>query len=128
VCLLAPASVRGEEPEGVLPRDGEGRALYARFLALGVLDDLEPEAPAFGPSPVHPGEHLGPVLRIHPAGAGVYGEYGIALVVLAGEEPGDLLFLQDPLDPPQLFGDLEEQLAVPFGELQQLLGIGEAPP
>ena len=112
VCLLAPASkgtdpdetmhpaLGGQEPEGVLPGDGEGGALYARLLALGVLDHLEPEAPPLGPALVHSHEHLGPVLRIHPARARVYGEYGVALIVLAGEEPGYLLLLEHPLDPP----------------------------
>src|SRR5918998_1842444 len=42
----------GQEPEGVLPGDGEGGALYASLFAFRVLDNLEPEAPPLGPAPV----------------------------------------------------------------------------
>src|SRR5918998_4906547 len=83
--------LRREQPEGVLPRDGEGRALYAGLVAFGVLDDLEPEAPTLGPAPVHPREHLGPVLRVDATCPGVYREDGVALVVLSRQEPRDLL-------------------------------------
>src|SRR5918992_1757943 len=50
--------LRREQPEGVLPRDGKGGALNAGLLTLGVLDDLETEAPALGPATVHPVEYL----------------------------------------------------------------------
>src|SRR5215212_6293837 len=55
---MHPALGRGE-PEGVLPRDGEGGALYAGLLALCVLDNLQPEAVPLGPPPVHARKHLG---------------------------------------------------------------------
>src|SRR5215218_573180 len=116
----------GQESEGILTGDGEGGALYACFLPFCVLDHLEPEAPTLGPALVHTRQHLGPVLRIHPARARVYGEYGVALVVLAGKEPGDLLLLEHPLDPPELFPDLREQLSVLLGELEEFLRIREA--
>src|SRR5215207_6542395 len=111
------AALRREEPESVLPRDSEGGALYPGLLTLGVLDDLEGETAPLGPAPVHPGEHLGPVLRIHPARTRVYREYGVALVVLAGEEPRHLLLLEHPLDPSQLLLDLGEELPVVLREL-----------
>src|SRR5918995_3219152 len=101
-----------KKPEGVLARDREGGALYAGLLALGVLDDLKPEAPALGPAPVHPGQHLGPVLRVHPARARVYREDRTPLVVLAGKKPRDLLLLEHPLDPPELLLDLGDEIAV----------------
>src|SRR5918999_2382446 len=119
--------LRREEAERVLPADAEGGALYTGLLALGVLDDLEPEAPALGPASVHPGEHLGPILGVHAPLARVYGEDGVALVVLPGEEPCHLLFLEHPLDPPQLLLDLREEISVFVGELEQLPGVGEAP-
>src|SRR3712207_3887399 len=68
-----------EEAKRVLPADAEGGALYARLLALGVLDDLEIESPALGPAPVHPGEHLGPILGVHAPFAGVYGQDGVQI-------------------------------------------------
>ena len=44
------------------------------------------EAAALGPAQVHPLHHLGPVLRVGPAGAGVDLADRVALVVLAGEQ------------------------------------------
>src|SRR5215204_6425269 len=116
----------GQEPEGILPRDGEGGALYACLFAFCVLDHLESEAPALGPALVHARQHLGPVLRIYPARARVYGEYGVTLIVLAGEEPGELLLLEHPLDPPELLSDLGEQLSVLLGELEEFPRIRKA--
>src|SRR5215212_6160021 len=52
----------GQKPERVLPRDGKGGAFDAGFLSLGVLDDLQLEAPPLRPAPVHTREHLGPIL------------------------------------------------------------------
>src|SRR5919107_1301055 len=56
----------GQEPEGVLPGDGEGGALYPGLFTFGVLDNLQPEALPLGPALVHSREYLGPVLRVHP--------------------------------------------------------------
>src|ERR671916_607083 len=103
------APLRREQPEGVLALYGEGGALDAGLLPLGVLDDLQPEPPPLGPPPVHPREHLGPVLRIDPAGPRVYGEDRVALVVVPREEPGHLLLLQNLLDPPELLPHLGEK-------------------
>jgi hypothetical protein len=74
-------------------------------LAFRVLYYLQPEAPPLGPALVHAGQHLGPVLRIYPARTRVYGKYCVTFVILAGEEPGDLLFLKHPLYPPELLPD-----------------------
>src|ERR671911_434712 len=116
----------GQEPEGVLPGDGEGGALYPGLFALRVLDNLQPEALPLGPALVHARQHLGPILRIYPARARVYGEYGVALVVLACEEPSHLLFLEQPLDPPQLLSDFGEHVTVLFGELEEFPRIRKA--
>src|SRR5918912_2263802 len=119
-------ALRREEAERVLPADAEGGALYAGLLALGVLNDLEPEAPALGPPPVHPGEHLGPILGVHAPFAGVYGEDSVALVVLSGEEPRHLLLLEHAFDPPELLLDLGEEVSFPVCELEEFLGVREA--
>jgi hypothetical protein len=114
-----------EEAKRVLPADAEGGALYARLLALGVLDDLEIESPALGPAPVHPGEHLGPILGVHAPFAGVYGQDGVSLVVLSGKESRHLLLLEYLLDPPELLLNLGEEVSVLVRELEQLLGVRE---
>src|SRR5215207_6111705 len=118
----------GQKPESVLSGNCEGGALYARFLAFRVLDNLEIEAASLGPPAVHAGQHLGPILRVHPARARVYGEDGVAFVVLAGEEPRDLLLFEYPLDLSELLFDLGEQLAFLFGELEEFPRIRETLP
>ena len=49
------------------------------------------------PAGVHPVEHLAPVLGLGAAGAGVEAENGVAAVVLAGEQSGQIGLLQGPL-------------------------------
>src|SRR3712207_7482050 len=56
-----------------------------------------------------PREHLGPVLGVHPASARVYREDRGPLVVLAGEEPRDLLLFEHLLDLAELLLDLGEE-------------------
>src|SRR5207248_9470296 len=51
---------------------------------------LRPEALPFGPSQIHPEQHLRPVLGVDPAGPRVDGGHGVAAVVLAGQEVGQL--------------------------------------
>jgi hypothetical protein len=65
-------------------------------------------------------------LRVDPTRAGVDGQYGVAVVVLAGEEPRHLLLLEHPLDPEQLLLDFGEQVPVLLGQLEELLGVCEA--
>src|SRR6185369_11959446 len=49
----------------------EGGALDARFLAVLPLHQLDLVAVLLGPAQVHAEEHLGPVLRLGAAGAGM---------------------------------------------------------
>ena len=53
---------------------------------------------ALGPAGVHAVEHLGPVLGLGAARAGVDGEYGVVRVVLAGEQGGEAHGLQLALE------------------------------
>ena len=90
------------------------------------LVDLDLEAAALEPAQVHAQQHLGPVLRLGAAGAGVDGEDGAALVVLAAEEALLLAALELALERPRPLHELGEELAVHgvAGELlaHQLLG------
>ena len=52
------------------------------------------EALALGPSQVHAQQHLGPILALRAAGAGVDGHDGGARVVFAGEQHGGFQALQ----------------------------------
>ena len=61
-------------------------ALQAGLLALGRLEDLGLEAAPLGPAQVHPQQHLGPVLALGPARAGVDRDDRAALVERLREE------------------------------------------
>jgi hypothetical protein len=67
------------------------------------------EALALGPADVHAHQHLGPVLGLGAAGAGVHGDDGVERVGLAGEH--GLGF--------ELFGELDER-----GDLAFEVGLG----
>ena len=54
---------------------------------------------ALGPAGVHAVEHLGPVLGLGAASAGVDGEYDVVRVVLAGEQGGEAHGLEVALEP-----------------------------
>ena len=71
---------------GVRPFDGDRRALDAGALARLLLDQLGLEAAPLAPAQVHAQQHLGPVLRLGAAGAGVDRDDGVAGVVLAAEQ------------------------------------------
>ena len=74
--------------------DDEGGREDARLLALRDLVYLHVEPPALAPPQVHAQEHLGPVLGVGPALAGVDLAHGVAFVVLAREERAQLEVVQ----------------------------------
>jgi hypothetical protein len=79
----------GAEPAVGSPAvDRHGHAFEPRLLALLLVEDLGRETVALGPAQVHPQEHLGPVGRLGPAGAGADRQERGAFVVLAREEEG----------------------------------------
>ncbi len=59
-----------KESERVVAADLEHGALDPCLLALGQIEDLDLESASLGPSRVHAHEHLRPVLRLRPTGAG----------------------------------------------------------
>ena len=122
-----------QQPVHVLALDGERGALEPRLVAVLQVVDLDLEAAALEPAQVHAQQHLGPVLRLGAAGAGVDGEDGAALVVLAAEEAELLAALQVGLEGRDAAHELLQELVVDgvAAQLlaQQLLGgleIGEA--
>jgi len=74
------------EAVGVLAAKNHGDALEPRAFAGQRVGDFHLPAAAFGPALVHARQHLGPILRFSPAGAGVDAEDAIAFVVRAVEE------------------------------------------
>ena len=68
----------------------DGRALDAGFFAIGHIEQFDLVFPALGPACVHTQEHIGPVLALGAAGAGMDFEIGIVLIGFAGEQRLDL--------------------------------------
>ena len=79
------AGLGGQQPVRVVADDHERRALQARFVARLVVHQLALEAAALGPAQIHPEQHLGPVLRLGAAGAGMDGHDRVLAIVLAAE-------------------------------------------
>ena len=74
-----------------------------------------PKPPPLGPAPLHPENHLGPVLGVGAAGAGVHCHQSVAGVVAAGEQPLLLELVETLLHGLDLLLEL-------LGESQILLG------
>ena len=74
-----------EVAEGVLPLNDDRGALDPRLFAGLQVGDVALVAPSVAPAQVHPQQHLGPVLAVRAAGAGVDREDGVGAVVLAAE-------------------------------------------
>ena len=103
----------GPQPAvGAAAVDGDRRALEAGLLALGLVDDLGPEAVPLGPAEVHPQEHLGPVGRLRAARSGADREDRVPLVVLAREEERGPLALELRREGVGVAVDLGDELGV----------------
>ena len=83
-----------QQAVGVLAVDFEGGALDAGAFAFQTVGHHGGKALSLGPSQVHAEQHLGPILALRAAGAGMDGHDGRARVVLAGEEHAGFQALQ----------------------------------
>ena len=66
--------------------DLDGGGFDAGLFALGLFEVLDLEAVLLGPARVHAQQHLGPVLALGAAGAGMDFEIAIVAVGLAGQQ------------------------------------------
>ena len=115
------------EAVGVLAAGAEGRRLDAGLLPRARLQQLDLEAAPLGPAHHHPQHHLGPVLGVGAAGAGVDGDERVTGVVLAGEQALLLERGEPLLDRRQRLLQLGGDLRVLLGELDEpveVLGVG----
>ena len=78
---------------GVLAFDENRRRLDAGLLARMMVDHLDLEAVPLAPARVHAQQHLGPVLALGAAGAGIDLDIAAVGVRLAREKRGDLVAL-----------------------------------
>ena len=74
----------------VVAGDRQRHALEPGFVAGLIVDHLALEAATLHPAQVHAEEHLGPVLRLGAARAGMDGDDGVLAIVLAAEHLLDL--------------------------------------
>ena len=79
------AALSAQVTVGAAAADLYGHALDARLLAGSHVQDSGMVVALLGPAQVHTQQHLGPVLGVGAAGAGVDSEDGVAAVVLTGE-------------------------------------------
>ena len=111
------------EAVGVLALDAEGGGLDAGLLPRARLQQLDLEAAPLGPAHLHPQHHLGPVLGVGAARAGVDGHERVAGVVGAGEQPLQLQRLEPRLDRAERLLDLVGELRILLGELDEPLEV-----
>ncbi|GBD15921.1 hypothetical protein HRbin26_00816 [bacterium HR26] len=110
-------------PVGVGATDLDGRALDAGLLALADIEHLSLVASALRPAQVHPEQHLGPVLRVHPAGPGMDRQDGILRVVRAAQHEPQLELVKLARELLDLGSQLSLEVIVVPSQLGQLLQI-----
>ena len=71
---------------GVRPLDLEGAGLDARLFAGAFLEPAHLESAAFGPARIHARQHLGPVLGLGAASAGIDLDIGVVGIGLARQQ------------------------------------------
>ena len=74
--------------------NSDGNVFDAGNFGRGKVDFVDLEASVFGPAQIHAIHHLGPVLCIDAAGAGLDREDGVAVIVLAAEHQLELSLCQ----------------------------------
>src|SRR3989442_9610610 len=113
------AGLAAQEAVSVLAGDLDRHRLDPGLLPRQQIDDLGLEAVALAPPEVHAHEHLGPVLGLGAAGAGVDAEDGRLAVVRTREHDLELELVELLPEPGYAVGDLGVQAAV-VGLLGQL--------
>ena len=113
---------------GVVAGDLQGRALDARYLALGALEHLGAKALLVAVFQVHPLEHRRPVLRLGAAGAGLDVHEAVVRVERVGEHAAELHGRNLALQLFHVRGNAGQRVVVRLGprELEELPGVREA--
>ena len=97
-------AVFGLQPAiGIAALDLQGRGLDAGFFAERLLHHLDLETVLLGPARIHAQQHIGPVLALGAAGAGMHFEIGIVGVGFAGQQRFELAARHLGLDPLERF-------------------------
>ena len=110
-------ALAGQLPKGIFSDDGEGGGFDARLFAVLIVVHLGFEALLLGPAQVHAQQHLGPVLALSAAGAGVNGDDGVHRVGLAAEHRAGFEFLGKPFQGFDLLVEFNEDILAFAGQL-----------
>ncbi|MCY1276206.1 hypothetical protein D9M70_248650 [compost metagenome] len=122
------ADLSAQPAEGVLALDVHGGALDAGDFAFGQFDDGGVEAVLVGPAQVHAQQHVGPVLGLGAAGAGLDVQVGVVRVHLAAEHAAEFQLLEDLAQALDFGGDVVHRAFVVLLDrhVQQVAGVGQA--
>ena len=102
--------------------------LMPGLLPRARLQELDVEPALLGPAHLHAQHHLGPVLGVGAAGAGVDGDERVAGVVGPGEQPLLLQRLEPALDGGHLLSQLRAHVLVLGGQLDEALEVLDVRP
>ena len=89
------------------------------------VGDFGLEAVALGPAQVHAQQHLRPVLALGAAGAGVDGDDGAAVIVLAREQHGGFEMIHQAAQLFDFAGQLGGDVLAFMAELEQRVDVAE---
>src|SRR5699024_3852937 len=117
------ATLGAEKAVRICTADDERRVFDARFVSRLPAYHLGLEALVLGPTKVHPSEHLGPVLGVDPASAGVDVDDRVVVVALIGEHALELERAHGALETDDLIGDFVDELRIAFGHLDELAQV-----
>jgi hypothetical protein len=118
----------GTQPaEGVLALDMQGCTFDAGDFASGQLHDGGVEAALVGPAQVHAQQHVGPILGLGTARAGLDIQVGIVRVHFTAEHAAKFHFLEDIAQALDFGGNVIDRCLIFFfgGHLQQIAGIDQ---
>ena len=122
------AALGGEEAVGETAAHQEGGRQQSGLLSRCGFLDLELEPPPLGPARVHAQHHLGPVLGVGAARAGVDLGHRVVAVVLTGEQRTQLEHRETAIEVGHVSFDLGSQrlVALLLEKLVEGLGVGQA--
>jgi hypothetical protein len=103
----------------------EGRGLDARLFRIGGIHNRRLVSMTFGPTQIHPHQHLGPISRIDPTRTGADRHHRSSFVILAVEQSLNLHLDQVMFQGIRLSGGLVKSVLIAFlaSHLDQCLHI-----
>jgi hypothetical protein len=119
------AGFGSQQAVGVFAFNSERHTFQSGFLAWLILEHFGFEATLLGPLEIHAQQHLGPVLRLGAAGAGLDVDERVHRIHLAGEHALELQLADLRLELGQVIGHRLRGVVVAVGDrhFQQVAGV-----